>query len=153
LQARYGIATLSDVIRFALRTLAAQPEREGSVPETPSQGLPLNNEVQLLQHLPLTESVPLPISKGAIVIPSSPDEDVALLNEKLPGTQEELAMAQEELARTQEELNFTMQELQSLNQRMLEMSAEREYRIPPRPPLLSMEKTLAEMRATTPANK
>src|SRR5262245_53912559 len=152
LQARYGMATLSDVIRFALRTLAAQPEREGSFPETPSQGLPRNNEVQLLQ-LPLTESVPLPISRGAIVIPGPPDEDVALLNEKLQGTQEELAVVHEELARTQEELNCTTQELQSLNQRMLEMSAEREYRIPPRPPLISMEKTLAEVRATALANK
>ena len=161
LQARYGMATLSDVIRFALRTLAAQPEREGSFQETPFQGLPLNNEAQLLQHLneaqlqhlALTEPVPWPISRDAIVIPGSPDEDVAFLNEKLQGTQEELAVVHEELTRTQEELNFTTQELQSLNQRMLEMSAERDYRPPPRPSLISMEKTLAEMRAMTLANK
>jgi hypothetical protein len=152
LQARYGMATQSDVIRFALRALAAQSERRVLPQEVPYQDL-LSSGGQPLRHSPLTPLIPPPMDSTSVLAPVSVDEDVVIVHEKLEGTQEELAVLQEELARTQEELNLTTQELQTLNQKMLEMSAQRDGDISPGPAWVGVEKTVAELEATPPLNK
>jgi len=151
LQARYGMATQSDVIRFALRALATLAERTVLPQEVPSQGLLANGE-RPLWHSPLTPTIPPPTGSVSVLAPVSTGEDVVILREKLEGTQEELVVLQEELARTQEELNLTTQELQTLNQKMLEM-ARSDDNISPRTPWVSIDKTLAELNATTSLNK
>jgi hypothetical protein len=152
LQACYGMATQSDVIRFALRALATLAERAVLPQEVSYQGLLANGE-QPRRHVPLTPTIPPPTGSVSVLAPVSADEDVVILHEKLEGTQEELAVLQEELARTQEELNLTTRELQALNQKMLEMSAQRDGDSSPRTLWVSMDEPLAEQKATTPLNK
>jgi len=123
LQDRYGMASLSDVIRFALRTLAAEHGRVSQKPVRPDFGL---TGSESLRHSPVLAE-PNSLSVTSTAAPASAlalqGEAVEILSEKLRGTQEELALTQEELARTQDELRHTTKELQAVNLAMLEMSA------------------------------
>jgi hypothetical protein len=122
LQARYGLSTLSDVIRFALRSLAAEQSQHGKVSQKPPGLNSLSLGSPPLPHLPKLEE---PIARA-------PGDDSA---------------PQDELAKTQEELHHTTEELQTLNQTMLEMSADRESRAPALPEHLPAVETQEELHA------
>jgi hypothetical protein len=131
LQDRYGLSTLSDVIRFALRSMAAEPPQHGIVLQEPSLPDFRPNGSESLPHSPaLVELVSQPVGRALAAGSTPQEEEVAILVEKLQRAQEELVLTQEELARAQEELHQTYQELQRQNQALVEMSAVRESRVP-----------------------
>jgi len=122
LQARYGLSTLSDVIRFALRSLAAEQSQHGKVSQKPPGLNSLSLGSPPLPHLPKLEE---PIARA-------PGDDSA---------------PQDELAKTQEQLHHTTEELQTLNQTMLEMSVDRDSRAPALPEHLPAVETQEELHA------
>src|SRR5262245_13498221 len=155
LQARYGMASPSDVIRFALRTLAGQPERDQTAQEPSEVGV-LSTGTEPGQFSPAvmqlgSQSVYRTSAAGSASVPQA--EQVEILTEQLRGTQEELALTQDELARTQEELQQTNGELQTLNQEMLEMTADRNDHVPARLQELPAWKTVAETSARSVVSK
>jgi hypothetical protein len=137
LQARYGLSTLSDVIRFALRSLAAEQSQHGKVSQKPPGLNSLSLGSPPLPHLPKLEE---PIARAPGDDSAPQDEEGIILTEKVRGTQDELA-------KTQEELHHTTEELQTLNQTMLEMSADRESRAPALPEHLPAVETQEELHA------
>jgi hypothetical protein len=87
LQDRYGLSTLSDVIRFTLRSMAAEPPQHGEV----LQELPLPdfrpNDSESLPHSPaLVESVFQPVGRALAAGSAPQEEEVVILVEKLQGT-------------------------------------------------------------------
>jgi hypothetical protein len=98
--ARYGFATNSQAIRFALRTAAA---------------LPTQHSVPVPEPLP-----PAPPSVSC----SHHQEEIVILTEKLAASQEEMRLMQEELTQTQQELHYASQELQGFNQLLIEKESE-----------------------------
>src|SRR5262245_41910667 len=98
LQDRYGLASLSDAIRRAGRTLARQPEHLQTAQEEQLSSLH-SNRIQPCQFSPVVVETALSAA-GPASVPQ--DEQVEILTEQLRGTQEELALTQGELSRTQE---------------------------------------------------
>jgi len=154
LQDRYGLSTLSDVIRFTLRSMAAEPPQRSKVSQEPSLLDVCPNGSESLPHSPaLVEPVFQPVGRALAAGSAPQEEEVVILVEKLQGTQEELVLTQEELARTQEELHQTYQELQRLNQVMLEMSAERDTRSAAMPQQLPATETQEDLKALVALNQ
>jgi hypothetical protein len=137
LQARYGLSTLSDVIRFALRSLAAEQSQHGKVSQKPPGLNSLSHGSPPLRHLRKLQE---PIAKAPGDDSAPQEEEGIILIEKVRGTQDELA-------KTQEELHHSLRELEALNQTMLEMSADRESRAPALPEYLPAVETQEEMHA------